>query len=384
MSPTALRYVDSVEIMDIHQDNMEFSLVDDIYKSLDPPSGKQRTFPTLLLYDAKGLKLFEKITFLEEYYPTNTEIEVLETHAKRIVERIPENAQLVELGSGYVTLMPRSPTTYNIIYFLLQLHYCLAESDVHDRNLRKIEILLRECERTEKKVDYYALDLSLVELQRTFSEISPEGFQYVGFHGLHGTYDDAMSWLKRPENRKRPMIVMSMGSSIGNFDRASAAEFLGGFSGLLTASDFLLIGLDACKKPEKVFRAYNDSEGVTRQFYENGLVHANKVLGFDAFKGNEWEILTGYDDQEGCHKACYAPKVDVTINGITIPKGEKLVLEEAWKYGRDERDRLWRDANLILQVEFSNTSDDYRESILVLWNFADPSKRRASFIASCA
>lgn len=112
MSPTALRYVDSVEIMDIHQENMEFSLVDDIYKSIDPPSGEQRTFPTLLLYDAKGLKLFEKITYLEEYYPTNTQIEVLETHAKRIVERLPENAQLVELGSGYVTLTPRSPTTY--------------------------------------------------------------------------------------------------------------------------------------------------------------------------------------------------------------------------------------------------------------------------------
>lgn len=110
MSPTALRHVESVEIVDIHQDNMEFSLMDDIYKSLDPPSGTERTFPTLLLYDAKGLKLFEKITYLKEYYPTNTEIEVLKTHAQRIVERIPENAQLVELGSGYVTLTLRIPS----------------------------------------------------------------------------------------------------------------------------------------------------------------------------------------------------------------------------------------------------------------------------------
>lgn len=225
-----------------------------------------------------------------------------------------------------------------------------------------------------------------MELQRTFSEISPEGFQYVGFHGLHGTYDDAMSWLKRPENRKRPMIVMSMGSSIGNFDRASAATFLGGFSNLLAPSDFLLIGLDACKKPEKVFRAYNDSEGVTRQFYENGLVHANKILGFDAFKADEWDILTGYDDHKGCHQACYAPKVDVTINGVSIPKGERLVFEEAWKYGRDEREQLWRDANLVSQIEFGNTTDDYRECILFLgiWDLADPSNRRASFIPSRA
>ena len=103
MSPTLLRNVDTVEIMNIHHDDMEFSLVDEIYKNLDPPKGKARSFPTLLLYDTKGLKLFEDITYLDEYYLTNTEIEILTKHAKRIVARIPENAQLVELGSGSVT-----------------------------------------------------------------------------------------------------------------------------------------------------------------------------------------------------------------------------------------------------------------------------------------
>lgn len=106
MSPTLLRNVDTVEIVNIHQDDMEFSLVDDIYKNLDPPAGRQRAFPTLLLYDTKGLKLFEEITYLDEYYLTNTEIEILTKHAKRIVARIPENSQLVELGSGSVTRTP--------------------------------------------------------------------------------------------------------------------------------------------------------------------------------------------------------------------------------------------------------------------------------------
>ncbi|KAJ5371067.1 Ergothioneine biosynthesis protein 1 [Penicillium cataractarum] len=331
MSPTALRNVDAVEIVDIHQDDLEFSLVDDLYKSLNPEEDKPRSFPTLLLYDTRGLKIFEKITYLDEYYLTNAEIEVLTIHAKRIVERIPENAQLVELGSG---------------------------------NLRKIEILLRECERVEKQVDYYALDLSLVELQRTFSEISPEGFNYVGLHGLHGTYDDALLWLKNPENRTRPTVVLSMGSSLGNFDRAAAADFLGGFSKALGPADFLLIGLDACKTPEKVYRAYNDSQGVTQQFYENGLAHANSVLGFEAFKASEWEIITGYDKVNGRHQAFYSPKVDVTINDIQIPRGEKLIFEEAYKYGIDEREELCRNAGLISQVVFGNSTDDYHVHLL--------------------
>ena len=273
---------------------------------------------------------------------------------------------LLPLHSGSV---PTATLYLNLTWIILP-HRLLT---VIYRNLRKIEILLRECERTKKKVDYYALDLSLVELQRTFAEISPKSFTYVGFHGLHGTYDDAVSWLKSPENRKRPTVVMSMGSSIGNFGRSSAAEFLGGFSKLLAPSDFLLIGLDACKNQEKVFRAYNDTEGITRQFYENGLLHANAVLGFEAFKADEWEILTEYDNREGRHQACYAPKFDVVINGTKIPKGDKLLFEEAWKYDRDERDELWRNADLISQVEFGNSTDDYRELLSLvpsIWNFA--------------
>ncbi|KAJ6036701.1 Ergothioneine biosynthesis protein 1 [Penicillium herquei] len=331
MSPTALDNFDAVEIVNIHQDDMEFSLVDELYKNLSPPEDEPRSFPTLLLYDTKGLKLFEKITYLDEYYLTNAEIEVLTTHAKRIVERIPENAQLVELGSG---------------------------------NLRKIEILLRECERIQKHVDYYALDLSLLELQRTFSEISPESFNYVGFHGLHGTYDDALDWLKNPDNRKRPTVVLSMGSSIGNFSRTDAANFLGSFSEVLQPSDFLLIGLDACKEPERVYKAYNDSYGATRKFYENGLLHANTVLGFEAFKPEEWEVVTGYDKGKGCHQAFYSPLVDVVINEILIRKGERLKFEEAYKYDRDEREELCRDAGLISEVEFGNSHDNYHVHLL--------------------
>lgn len=100
MSPSALPNVDGVDIVNIHQDDMDFSLIDELYKNLSPPESKQPSFPTLLLYDTEGLKLFEKITYVDEYYLTNAEIELLTTHAKRMVERIPENAQLVELGSG--------------------------------------------------------------------------------------------------------------------------------------------------------------------------------------------------------------------------------------------------------------------------------------------
>lgn len=213
-------------------------------------------------------------------------------------------------------------------------------------------------------MDYYALDLSLSELQRTFSELSTQVYEHVGFHGLHGTYDDAHAWISNPENRTRPTAVMSMGSSLGNFTRSGAAEFLSGFSKVLKPSDIMIIGLDACKDQAKIYKAYNDSQGITRQFYENGLLHANAVLGYPAFSLDEWEVVTGYDPVGGRHEAFYSPKRDVTVEGVHIQKGEKLSFEEATKYDSAERDRLWHRAGLIHKVDFGNSSDDYRK-----WNF---------------
>jgi uncharacterized SAM-dependent methyltransferase len=76
-----------------------------------------------------------------------------------------------------------------------------------------VSILLRALEAAGKEVDYYALDLSLRELKRTLEQVP--SFKYVKCHGLHGTYDDGLDWLKMPENRVRPKCVMSLGSSIG-------------------------------------------------------------------------------------------------------------------------------------------------------------------------
>lgn len=221
--------------------------------------------------------------------------------------------------------------------------------------------MLKEFESLKKRVDYYALDLSLEELRRTFSQASPQSYQYVRFHGLHGTYDDALEWLKTPKNRSRPTCVLSLGSSIGNFNRKAAAEFLRGYSQLLGPTDTIIIGLDGCKDKDRVYRAYNDSRGITRQFYLNGLLHANEVLGYHAFKPGQWDVESLYDEAEGCHRAFYVPLQDVTINGVSLRKGERIIFEDAYKYDPQEREALWRNAGLINSAALGNSHDNYRK-----------------------
>lgn len=92
---------DGVSVIDIRQKGLGVSLVDEIREKLRPGKGEEKRLPTLLLYDERGLKIFEDITYLDEYYLTNAEIEVLTTHAAEIVQSLPEGSMIVELGSGY-------------------------------------------------------------------------------------------------------------------------------------------------------------------------------------------------------------------------------------------------------------------------------------------
>lgn len=228
--------------------------------------------------------------------------------------------------------------------------------------MRKVDILLRAFEHSKKAVEYFALDLSLPELHRTLSAIPPGTYQYVKCAGLHGTYDDGLAWLKRTKNSAHATCVLSLGSSIGNFSRSDAAVFLHQFSELLGPQDSLLVGLDSCQDAQQIFRAYNDSKGVTQDFYRNGLTHANRLLGHEGFKQSEWDVVGRYDEQFQRHEAYYSALVDVEINRIYIPKGSKVHLEMAYKYSRKQMADLWKASGLLHQAAFGNQKADYSKS----------------------
>lgn len=230
------------------------------------------------------------------------------------------------------------------------------------RNLRKVNVLLQAFEKAGKEVQYYALDLSLSELSRTLSEIKHDDYKYVKCRGLHGTYNDGLAWLQRPENQSKSRVVIFLGSSLGNFTCTDAATFLKGFAKVLTnENDAMLIGLDACQNKERVYHGYNDSQGKTREFYLNGLTHANKLIGHEEFKGGLWNAVGEYDEIAGRHQAFYVHANDVVIDGVQIRGGEKIRFEESYKYSRSQSAKLWHASGLVTQKVFQNSRDDYRK-----------------------
>ena len=194
----------------------------------------------------------------------------------------------------------------------------------------------------------------------------PTTYKHVRCYGLHGTYDDGLAWLQQPQNAKRPKCIVSLGSSIGNFTRDEAAHFLAGFAQILRRDDYILVGLDACRDKDKVFHAYNDRHGVTHAFLRNGLTQANSILGKTAFKPDEWTVFGEYDEEAGRHQAFYSPIKDVEIDKIKFSAGERVRVEESYKYSLPQSGALWARAGLQEGARWANGTACYCESKVVL------------------
>lgn len=301
----------TAEIIDIRSDAVEIDLKNEVKAMIGPKEGP-RMLPTLLLYDEKGLQLFEDITYLDEYYLTNYEIDVLKTSATDMASNVPTGAIVVELGSG---------------------------------NLRKIRLLLQAFEDAGKVIDYYALDLDHRELERTLSQLP--AFQNVTCRGLHGTYDDGRDWLATLKDR--PKCVIHMGSSIGNFHRDDAAKFLEGFGRIMGSGDCMFVGVDSCIRPDKVYHAYNDHKGLTHQFILNGLENANSLFGYEVFHIPDWKVIGEYvyDEDGGRHQAFVAPIRETVVLGHQIKAFERIKIEQSLKYSSSGSIKLWKAAGLV-------------------------------------
>ena len=207
------------------------------------------------------------------------------------------------------------------------------------------------------------MDLSLPELERTLLAVPKGIYEHVRCYGLHGTYDDGLEWLKKPENISRPKCILSLGSSIGNFNRQEAAEFLKSFTQVMSERDSMLIGVDACQDKDKVFHAYNDKEGKTHEFIRNGLTNANAILGKEVFKQEDWEVIGEYDSAAARHQVFYSAVRDMDIEGVHFQTGERVRVEESYKYSALQSSQLWQDAGLAPRAIFGNGPGDYRTYI---------------------
>lgn len=268
----------------------------DVLKGLQK---KQKTLPSKYFYDERGSQLFEEICRLEEYYPTRTELSILETHIQGIIESIGEEALLIEFGSG---------------------------------SSFKTRVIL---EHLNELTGYVPVDISGDFLFDEAEKLRSE-FTGLDIYPVEADYTKTFNIENYGEQKR---VVYFPGSTVGNFTPENARKFLGKTTRMLQKGDGLLIGVDAKKSPEILERAYDDAKGITAAFNKNLLRRLNSELG-SSFDIEQFRHKAVYNVREGRVEmhlvSLINQKVQVGETEIAFKEGESIHTENSYKYDADE------------------------------------------------
>lgn len=202
-----------------------------------------KMIPAKYLYDDRGCDLFNQITREDEYYLTNSELEILSANKRILAEMLAdEPLNLIDLGPGEGF---------------------------------KTEILMQEFVAHGVKFSYMPIDISETYLKNLINKFTPQ-FPALSFLALHADFFTGLDWIH--QHSKQRNFLLFLGSSIGNFTPEETLSFLKQLHRTLNPQDYLLFGFDLCKDIDRLMRAYDDCHGITREFNFNLLHRLNREL----------------------------------------------------------------------------------------------------------
>jgi dimethylhistidine N-methyltransferase len=254
-----------------------------------------KRIPPKYFYDGNGSRLFETITTLPEYYPTRTELRILEDNAAAIAQGIPKGAALVEFGSGSST---------------------------------KTRILLRAA-----PVDLYVpVDISAQFLTAEAERLRREFPKLVVAPVVA---DFTQPFELPPAAAAHPHAGFFPGSTIGNFEPHEACTFLSRIARVLGPGAVLIVGVDLVKDPDILNAAYDDAAGITARFNRNLLERMNRELGanFDLHAFEHHAFYNRERHRIEMHLASLKrQKIRLAGETIEFRKGETIHTENSYKY----------------------------------------------------
>lgn len=191
---------------------------------------------------------------------------------------------------------------------------------------------------------YFPVDISANVIQLLEKEL-PKKIPGISIHGIQAEY---FAGLKQASQRAtRPRLVLFLGGNIGNMPPDAAGQFLTKLREHLRTGDLTLIGFDLKKNPWTIFRAYNDADGLTKEFNLNLLRRINRELGAD-FKTEQFEHYESYDPASG---ACNSYLISLSKQGInvcgqqiTFEENEHIFMETSHKYTPVQIDKLAKES----------------------------------------
>jgi L-histidine N-alpha-methyltransferase len=274
-------------------------------------SADEKHLSSRYFYDAAGDQIFQEIMAMPEYYLTRAEAEIFQLRKKEIYAALNFTGafKLIELGAG------------DGLKTKVLLHSFLAEN---------------------ASFEYYPIDISNHVLQELQSSLALE-IPNLKVRPLANEYFEGIKKLK--SLNQAPLLVLFLGSNIGNFPKAQAESFMSSLGENLSEGDKLLLGVDLKKEPAKIIGAYSDTEGITARFNLNILYRINAELGAD-FEVQNFDHYAQYNPQNGeCRSYLICRKAqEVRLKGVNevfhFEEFECIHTEISRKYSTNEIDRL--------------------------------------------
>jgi len=267
-------------------------------------SGDQKTIPSKYFYDHRGDQLFKEIMDLPEYYLTRAELDIFQNQTEHIINCLELDQgtyfELIELGAG---------------------------------DGIKTKELLKALQQDNYTFDFIPVDISqnaLDQLDRSLKLELPD----LTVNKKQGDYFQILESLK---DTHHPKVILFLGSNIGNMDDKQAADFIYQLGANLQVNDKLFLGVDLIKDKDIVLPAYNDKQGITKDFNLNLLQRINRELDGD-FCLNSFEHTPYYTKEEGIAKSFLTStkdqsvKISKTGDIYHFKKGEQIDTEISRKY----------------------------------------------------
>lgn len=282
-----------------------------------------KSVPVRFLYDHKGSDLYELITQLEEYYPYNEEKALLQRHASEILSNVPSGAVIVELGCG-----DGSKTAV--------LLDALAARDGADN------------------VRFLGIDVSggaLLQARRNLQTLCPD-IPAANLELCEAEYLPGLAEARR-RHPDATLCVLWLGSSVGNFNSDETVLFLNSLRCAVGDNAALLLCTDLWKDASILHAAYDDSQGVTREFIINGMCHALRTLGHPAAERPEvwrYEAVVNAEHKQVEMWVEALEGIKKVLPGIAIQKGERVLMEISRKFTPQGIAALAQRSGLCIEV----------------------------------
>jgi L-histidine N-alpha-methyltransferase len=293
----------------------------------------QKTLPCRYLYDDLGSALFEAITLLPEYGLTRADGRVIEAHAGDLLDALPKNLMVAELGSGTGT---------------------------------KTRTILQHLARRERAL-YYPIDVSPTALARCRQELCP----LASVVPLEMSYLDGLRDVTARRTPGQTLLVLFLGSTIGNFEPDAAIDFLYAVRQVLAPGDALLLGTDLVKSTKDLLDAYDDPTGVTASFNLNLLGRINRELDADFDLRRFAHVIRYHEEAQRIemhlrsrvYQIVSVKKADLIVD---FAKGETICTEACHKFHPEQVCTMARAGGFHLVQQWIDESWGFAENLLVV------------------